>query len=315
VFVGGDGEEGQKGEGGVVMPPLVRWEDHIFVGDTVDGGASCWLRGMNGDGESVKVWLGGREESEEVPAGVRWPAVKEFLGHGADLKAADGEKGNVPIRCHCGGVDFVLRAGEAQREFEERQKRGGELPWFVDPVTHKLLGGMDGCDSCRIWSGSEVFNWTFTLLKHLSFARAEMGAFPRDPTQLRAAVEAKDGSARDSRLGTLAVYASSPDVQRYFCGRCSASVFYAVDDRPDLVDVAVGLLDSPDGARADSVISWSFGGPMVWRQDMAKTWRGRMLHAVEKEVEEWRIERGYPKGWHRVAGERSGQRKETEVPK
>jgi hypothetical protein len=40
-----------------------------------------------------------------------------------------------------------------------------------------------------------------------------------------------------------------------------------------------------------------------------------MLHAVEKEVEEWRIERGYPKGWHRVAREQSEQRKETEVPK
>jgi hypothetical protein len=234
-------------------------------------------------------------------------ALKGLKGYEVGLKHA-GAEGNVPIRCHCGGIDLVLRAGEAQREFEETQKRGGGLPWYVDPVTHKLLGALDACDSCRIAAGSEVYNWTFAALKHISFAGTNSEGFPTDTLQLRKATENKDGQGRDPRLGTITFYASSPDVQRYFCSRCSATLFYAVDERPDIIDVAVGLLHSPDGARAESVISWSLGGNMTWRQDMIGTWREGMLHAVEKEVEEWRIERGYPKFWHRIAIEEAEKR-------
>lgn len=291
------------------LPPVLEWVDHIFVGDTRDGGAVCWLRKMNGDGrEPVKVWLGGPNVSEEVAPGVQWPAFEDLPGQEANLKAAEGEKGNVPVRCHCGGVDFVFRAGEAQREFEDKQRKGEELPWFVDPVTHKVHGSFDPCDSCRIWAGSEVVNWVSTLLKHLSFVGAGPDhRFPGDTSQLRVAIEAQ---VRDPRFGTLAMYASSPDVQRYFCGRCSACVFYATDERPDMVDVALGLLDAPDGARAESVVSWSFVRRMSLREDMLETWREDLLFAVEREGEQWRIERGYPKSWRRVLkeqGEQAGQ--------
>ncbi|KAK3308308.1 uncharacterized protein B0T15DRAFT_104978 [Chaetomium strumarium] len=307
VFTGALGAADSDGKDVGAGVRVVRCVDHMFVGDTRDGGAVCWLRRLNGDNgeededdaEPVKVWLGGRGRSEEVPAGGEqpWPAVKDLPAYGEGLKAAGEKEGNVPIRCKCGGVDLVLRAGEAQREWEARHKSGEALPFFVDPVTHKFLAGLDCCDSCRIWAGSEMMSWTFTLLKHISSAAAaaaEAGGFPSNTTELRAAVD-----ARDPRLGTLKYYASSPDVQRYFCGRCSAAVFYAVDDRPDIVDIAMGLLASPDGARAESVTSWGWGGQFSWEKDMVGTWRERMLHAVRKESEQFRIDRGYPKCWLR----------------
>ncbi|KAL2152310.1 hypothetical protein VTH82DRAFT_5494 [Thermothelomyces myriococcoides] len=300
------------------LPPVVRIEDHIFVGDTVDGGASCWLRGMNGEGEPpTKIWLGRRYKSEEVPIGKRWPAIEDLLPYEADLKKkTTAAEGDVPIRCHCGGVDLVLRAGEAQREFAEKQASGKEeLPLFVDPVTHKLLGSVDACDSCRTAFGTDVSLWTFALLRHISFAAggdssssSPSAGFPENTSQLWAAVKKKKKEGRDPRLGTIAAYASSPDVQRYFCGHCSATLFYAVDQRPDMVDVAVGLLYAPDGARAERVISWSFVKKMGFRQDMVGTWREGMLQAIEKEMEEWRIERQYPKSWRRVAQEERDER-------
>ncbi len=309
VFTGALSGVVSEGEGEV--PVLVRCEDHIFVGDTVDGGAVCWLRGMNGEGDEgppVRVWLGARGASEEVPPGVRWPALESLLGYEVGLKTAEGDRGNVPVRCHCGGVDLVLRAGELQREFEEMQKKGEELPFLVDPVTHKMLASLDACESCRRCAGSELCNWTFSLLRHISFAAGdEAGGFPQSTAELKTAVEGTEGKRRDPRFGTLAFYISSPTVQRYFCGRCSAQVFYAVDSRPDLVDIAVGLLDSPDGARAESVLSWSFGGTTSWMQDMVGTWREPLWRAALKEVEEWRIARGYPKNWHRVAREQQAE--------
>ncbi|KAK4138486.1 hypothetical protein BT67DRAFT_431090 [Trichocladium antarcticum] len=136
-----------------------------------------------------------------------------FCGEcGVGLKGAEGPAGEVPVRCHCGGVDFVLRAGEAQREYAEWQRRGRELPWFVDPVTHKALGLVDSCDTCRVWSGAELFHWTFSALRHVSFAGGDGGGFPQSAVDLGAAVEAGDGGTRDPRFGTLALYASLPDV-------------------------------------------------------------------------------------------------------
>ncbi|KAK4100189.1 hypothetical protein N658DRAFT_487118 [Parathielavia hyrcaniae] len=182
----------------------VLFEDHVSVRDTLDWGAACWLRGVNGPGQpEARAWLGGNNWSEE--------------------------------------------------------------------------------------GGSELFNWTFAWLKHTSFS-GDQGddGLPVNTAQLRAAVEAAD-------------------FQRYFCERCSASVFYAVDDRPDWVDIAVGLLESPDGARAESVILWSFGGMTGWEGDMVGTWRERMLHAVEKEVEQWRVERGYPMSWYRLKKQQAQQ--------
>ncbi|KAJ4302038.1 hypothetical protein N0V88_002172 [Collariella sp. IMI 366227] len=202
---------------------------------------------------------------------------------------------------------------DALREFEAMQKKGEELPFFVDPATHKLLASQDCCASCRIWSGSEVYNWTFSLLRHISIAGADASEFPSSTAELRAAVEGKDGKPRDPRFGTLTFYASSPDVQRYHCGRCSASVFYAVDSRPSMVDIAVGVLNSPDGARAESVLSWAFGEAFSWKQDMEGTWREGILHAVERDLEQWRIERGYPKNWHRVAREKAAREKAAQA--
>ncbi|AEO63150.1 uncharacterized protein THITE_2141300 [Thermothielavioides terrestris NRRL 8126] len=282
---------------------VVRCEDHIYVGDTGDGGAAAWLRGINGeDGPCARVWLGGRGESEEVPPGKWWPAVGELLSPEVTLKAAEGDRGNVPFRCHCGGVQFVLRAGEAQRDWEERQRRGEELPVWIDPVTHKALVVMDCCDSCRIWNGAEVLNWTFALVEHISFAGPGADGFSKTTPELKQAFEANDG-----RLGTLAMYASSPEVQRYFCSKCSACVFFAINSRPEMVDIGLGLLDSPDGARAERVTSWALGGRLTWQKDFEGTWREGLLHAISRDSELWRIERGYPKNWVRAAREKAAE--------
>ncbi|KAK4226387.1 hypothetical protein QBC38DRAFT_230047 [Podospora fimiseda] len=272
----------------------VDWGTHVYVGNTKDGGGVNWFSGDSGG----KKWLGKGGMSEEVKG--YWPPLE------AQKKKVEEEEveEEVRLKCHCGGVNLVVKAGEAKREFEKQASEGKELPWFVDPRNHKSLGVFDGCDSCRLQSGVEIFNWTFFLLKHIGFADGKEG-FPLTTAELKAAVQEaeRDGPNEDEKFGTLAWYASSDDVQRYFCSRCAACVFYCVDDRPDIADVAVGLLDAKDGARAESIISWEFGGKIGWREDMGMSWRENLLYMVEKEVEEWREKRGYPKGWRRIVGE------------
>ena len=51
-------------------------------------------------------------------------------------------------------------------------------------------------------------------------------------------------------------YASSEGVTREFCGTCGATVFWHCDERPDLIDVSVGLFDPEQGARVEGWLDW-----------------------------------------------------------
>ncbi|KAI0442696.1 Mss4-like protein [Xylaria telfairii] len=282
----------------VDVPGLVDIAHHVFVGDTLDGGASPWLCDSNSDGSRPRLWRGHRGRSEELPPPphYQWPATAKAA---ARLPSEDT---GIPVRCHCGGVDLVL--GQPIADFAARER--SELPWFVDPVSNKSRASFDACDSCRLWSGSDVYYWTFVLLSHLAFAPSptsdgqapkKQADFPKSSLELKNAVSADD---RDPRWGTLTFYKSSADVQRYFCSRCSACVFYASDDRPEMVDLAIGLFDTGDGARAESLLAWDYGGEIGWKQNVVGGWREGFVERVQTAAERWRIERDYPKSWRRV---------------
>ncbi|KAK5988795.1 hypothetical protein PT974_10286 [Cladobotryum mycophilum] len=232
-------------------PGLISLTDHIFVGDTIDGGASPWLQHLSGSNSISRRWRARQDISEELD--MQWPP-KEALMNIENETGPDA----IPLRCHCKSVNFVLRRGDAQFAAMDSKT----LPWFIDPTTHKHIATFDACNSCRSTFGMDILNWTFALLGQLDFGNENVSgpspSFPQTTQQLKD-VFLRPGPSRDSRFGTLAMYASSPDVQRYFCSSCSASVFYAVDDRQDLVDVAIGLLDAPEGARAESLLVWGLG--------------------------------------------------------
>ena len=275
---------------------LVKIAHHIYVEDTLDGGATMWLRKPNVDGSEAKRWKkrSTGEGAEEYPP--EWPAPETLTGY-------DGKKeDSIPIRCKCKGVNLVLHRGNYAGKKRE------ELPWFTDPNTHKSVVGNCACDSCRLFSGIDLFNWAFTELKYVSYLDGVPEPFPQSSHELRALVDAKA-----PQLGTLAYYSSSPDIQRYFCSNCSACIFYAADDRSEMINVAVGVLEASDGARAEGFFSWSFGkvGKPGRHNDTEGGWRESLIKHVEAESEKWREERGYPKNWRRVEREEAEKKGES----
>ncbi|KAK8048793.1 hypothetical protein PG994_010523 [Apiospora phragmitis] len=285
---------------------LVQFTDAMFVGDTLAGGAAPWLRKPNGaGGTKTRLWVGQMNESEELPHDWLPPTSLPGASKKSNLD-------QVALRCRCKGVDLVLQRWSPELENEGETSAAS---WIIDPDTHKGLGSFDACDSCRIASGVDVFNWTFALFRQLGFAgtkttttAATEGGFPASSTELTSALLAQE---RDSRFGTLACYNSSPGVYRYFCSQCSACVFYGGVAKPQLADVALGVLEAPDGARAEDFVSWNFGGDMVWRNDIAGTWREGLVQSIESEAEAWRVERGYPKNFYRVRKEKEKEKEKS----
>ncbi|KAK3936645.1 hypothetical protein QBC46DRAFT_394555 [Diplogelasinospora grovesii] len=303
VFTGVLSGDLRKGE------ELVRVDHHIFLSDTVDGGAAVWLRRPNKDPDHLaRCWMGQRGESRELTAlpTSEWP---DRLGEAPDIE----QDLLIQIKCHCAGVWFELQDIMTDKK-EGRACVADEmlpLPWYVDPTTFRILGSFDACDSCRAASGADMVYWTFSSLSSIIFwsgQRPCRGAGSVGVTRTQDLKEFVDKPHPAFGTSTLTYYESSPGVRRYFCRNCSATVFYAADDRDEMVDVAVGLLRTRDGARAESVISWGLGGPIGWREDMVNGWRRSLLEGVEREAEEYRLSRGLEKNWRRVMKEEQAAR-------
>ncbi|KAJ4362912.1 hypothetical protein N0V83_010029 [Neocucurbitaria cava] len=268
---------------------IVKFTDHIFVGDTLDGGATEWLRHPNADGAEIKRYKGSdTEKPEDLPE--QWPSTAELTGYEAKKESA------VPIRCKCKGVDLLLNRGDYS-DFKEE-----DLPFNIDPKTHKLLATLCGCDSCRLQCGVDVFNWTFAEMKNISFGNQNGGRFPGHQNDLKKLVD-----ARDLAIGSLTYHASSPGVLRFFCSTCSACIFYSTDRRPTIIDIAVGVLEASDGALAEGLLSWTYGARIDYREDGDGGWRKELFDRVEKDGEAYRTARSYPKNWKRVDDEKEGK--------
>ena len=262
---------------------LFKFVGQRFVSDTLDGGASIWLRHPNTDGSEAKRF-DFHATDKELPR--EWPPSTQLTGYEAKKEDA------VPIRCKCGGVHLVLNRGNYIGRKED------DLPFNVDPKTHKLLAGLCGCNSCRLQSGIDIFCWTFTEMKYIRFGDSPT-PFPTNKHKLQELVD-----AGDKAVGTLKYYNSSPGVHRYFCGTCACCIFYATDDRPELIDVAIGALEASDGARAEGLLSWDIGGPFSYKEDGDGGWRQGFYERVEKDAEEYRIARNYPKNRRRLSKEK-----------
>jgi hypothetical protein len=262
---------------------VIKLAKHIFVGDTQDGGASVWLRKPNADGEEIPRYRGFDGESGEVPWS--WPELS-----GPKAMEDQQELEYLPFWCHCKGINLRLHRGD----FASRERK--EIPWFIDPRNNKRLASFDVCDSCRLHFSNEVVNWTFTELADIS--QVDGASFPKSKAELKAAVDAGDPA-----VGTLSYYQSSLDADRYFCKVCSTAVFYICDDRPEIVDLAIGLLEAPDGARAQGYLSWTLGDSPVWINDTKGGWREGLAKRVQADAEEFRIAKGFRKSWRRLARE------------
>lgn len=257
-------------------PGLVKYNSHMFVGDTIDGGASIWLP-RHEYGKPAKRWREHRNESEELP--MDWPAPNATPASRHNTKASTGL---TTFHCHCKGVKLSLRSA-VDLELDPTKE---VYSWCIEPKTLRFKASTDACNSCRISFGSDLPGWTFAPLSHISFDTESVSNPSEFPQTLGALREAVISEKKDPRLGSLAIYKSSPDVERYFCSTCSASVFYAVDDRDGMVDIAVGLLDHPDGARAEGLLAWSYG-KVGWEADASGGWREQLVASTKSLQTQW----------------------------
>ncbi|KLJ09610.1 hypothetical protein EMPG_14971, partial [Blastomyces silverae] len=142
-----------------------------------------------------------------------------------------------------------------------------ELNKFVSPIDpRKWVACLDLCDDCRLLNGTHVAAWTFLPLSLLEPA-----------------------IGTDLNIGTTKTFNSSKEAKRAFCGTCGATAFYWSDDRPEIVDVALGLVRATEGLFAESWVTWR-SGRMAFKES-GELFDRDFAEAMAEGIERWGVER------------------------
>ena len=213
---------------------IVALQQHIFVVDTKDGGLRDWL-------PDCLAWEEFHEISAQVPRGVDISSLTRRTN-------TEQYEEKVHARCYCGGVQFdVSRPNEGSSALSspwpdviapyhtQSSENADDVKWWLRANGTRFLAGLCACNSCRIGSGYDIQAWAFIPKSNILQA---------------------NGESLDFSMGTLKQYKSSRDTYREFCRTCGATIFWHCEERPDLIDVSVGLLDAESGARAEDWLEW-----------------------------------------------------------
>ena len=198
---------------------------HVGVPETRDGGIS---RCFDAQGSNE---LELQEEPSVQPA-----------------RSVDGDEPErvLQAECVCGGVEFRISRPDSKSPgysspwsdlivpyHTQTSDNPQDVKWWIRG--DKWLAGTCACRSCRLGLGSPIQAWAFVSKSNLMN---------------------RDGSELRYGFGTMKTYSSSSSVEREFCGRCGATIFWHDEERPGVVDLSVGLLRAPEGALAESWLSW-----------------------------------------------------------
>jgi hypothetical protein len=246
-----------------------------YIHDTRDGGFSDFMPTLND--RPLERWSFDINTSSQLPLHWRDPSnPREIVDTSTRL----------PAYCKCNSITFYItrpssqsthatrawpdllaphHSSQTQPSHSENDKSlstAPNKPWHLRSSRTKFLAGLCSCTSCRLASGQELTAWAFIPLTDISLD-AE-GKFPLELSSVAGtsgATPTSISTAESPFASRLQTYDSSTNVTRSFCSVCGAIVFFALSEQnkaPEtmLLDVAVGLLDAPEGARAENWLEW-----------------------------------------------------------
>lgn len=212
---------------------VVRIMHHEYVEDTKDGGLATCL-----------IVIADRSLS----AYATMPDQRATYPLDAGSQPLSGRDEKLHARCHCGGVQYyVTPPNEMSTNLSSpwpdllvpshsgHSENQDDVKWWMRAGGTKFLAGTCACRSCRLASGFPIQAWAFIPKANIMISASK---------------------PLDFSMGTLRQYESSPGVFREFCSVCGASAFWHCEARPHLIDVSLGLLKSPCGARAEDWLDW-----------------------------------------------------------
>jgi len=183
-----------------------------------DGGAAGWVNAGKLAGMD-RHWRG--RDSETV-SDVDIENILAVENGERSSKPPEKADDKLNFHCHCGAISLHISRADGQ----------------YNQATGRFDSCLDACTSCRLVTGFEITSWARVPQELINVQAAGFDAYLADRSILRH-------------------YESSVGVSRYFCGTCSATIFYQKHGL-DTIDIGIGLLDPPvrERARAEDWLVW-----------------------------------------------------------
>ena len=248
---------------------VVKMVSHDFVGDTGDGGLAGIMRRLgdrvipcNTQGEGTRM------KEEELEA--------------LSSKPLSDRADSVHASCHCGAVQFDILPPSP-----DALQRGPKITRWLYANGTKYWGLLCACRSCRLTTGTSFAYQTYVMPENIVMEDRDTWGrkSPFNYTSYDESTGDLKGSEAALRAAfpALKYYYHSEDRRRTFCGSCGAGVFWERLSRPQVVNVAVGLLRAESGCLAKEWVEWE--RETVWWEE----------EAVDREmVNAWK------EGWRRL---------------
>lgn len=238
---------------------------HWGVEDTNDGGLTVFLAGLTADEKGI-CWLDAGSSASGEHSRQESSSLDD-IGH------LDNDR--IYARCHCGGIEFYVTAPDRSSSnvsspwpdllvpyHSASSENPLDVKWWLRAGNTKYLAGTCACTSCRRGSGFPIQTWAFIPKSNIFKA---------------------DNSSLSFNLGTMQRYESSPAIFREFCNRCGSTAFWHCQERPGVIDVSVGLLRAPNGARAEEWLEWVTGRVSFSEEAHNKS----LIHMLETGLQAW----------------------------
>lgn len=239
---------------------------HDYVLDTLDGGLTPLLLNLNG--RFIPTWVAAAQEPS--PFDLPHATILSLPSKSASTLSRPKEDSCLRAQCHCGGVSLIIkRANYTSKPNSEVSAR------YVSSDPTKYLTYLCACRSCRLSTGVSLTPWALIPTVNVFNANAQKTV----DDKLVPVVLGKPAASPNTNPGLgLKHHWSSPDVCRSFCGTCGATVFYWNIQRPDELDLAVGILRAEEGSMARRWLDWEWGrcsfAEESINQELYQAWQG-----------------------------------------
>ncbi|EXJ76947.1 hypothetical protein A1O3_10104 [Capronia epimyces CBS 606.96] len=182
-----------------------------------DAGAAAWINRGHLVGMD-RHWRG--RQSDLVSDKTVTDLMRQNSVSSTAARSHDNDR--LRAHCHCRNVTFSM----ARPDQDLNQRTG------------KFEANLDACTSCRLVTGFEITSWITVPRDLVCIDEVSLDTFLADR----------------SKLGH---YQTSSHVDRYFCVKCGATIFYHQQNL-ETFDVGAGLLDtgSEGKARAEDWLAW-----------------------------------------------------------
>lgn len=242
------GEERWTALSGAIDPPegtqnVNKIEQHEFVGDTGDGGVAPFMTKLGG--RDVPSY----ETSESKGVKLSNEDLVKLTKTADSLPPLDRDA-LLTAECRCGGVSLRIKRAD---------HKATDTPADFNPSgeNDKYTARACVCRDCRLHQGvTEAFWW------YLPYSQV-INPHTNQVVAHRDAALTEEGRKANEGLKLTHYKRSHPsgewDAYRAFCKTCGASVFYNFSDRPNITNIAAGLIKAEEGIMARRWVSWEWG--------------------------------------------------------